>query len=742
MNATAAASGPTGNLSLASGSSSPASSTSSARASASPRSSCWRTPAARSSCRARPAAASRPTIPATARRAKRLARQAIEAFEDCDYVVAPSGSCGGMLVKHYPELFADEPDLAERAERFAGKTHELISFLVDVMGVDKVAARYDGTVAYHDSCSGLRELGVQGAAAPAARRRRGPDAGRTRGGRGLLRLRRHRSRSNTASSRTRSSREKPTTSRATGADTLLAGDLGCLMNMAGKLQREGSPGQGAPCRRGAGRHDGRAGDRRRQAGARPMSVVATSASFKENAHEALADARLQGALAFVRQSSSPGAPRPSQRLPEFEALRDSARAIKDHTLAHLDLLSRGLRGARSDASGGQVHYAHDAEEARAIIVDLCKSLGAKTRHQGQVDDRRGDRPQRTLWRRRASSRSRPTSASTSSSCAARPPSHIIAPAIHLTGEDVEQEFRKAHRDLPPDRDLAEPEQLLAEARQSLRAKFLAADVGITGANFLVAETGTSIIVTNEGNGDLTQTLPQGPYRASPSIEKIVPTLEDAAQLLRVLARSATGQDISVYTTLLDRPAPARRPRRPERISRRAARQRPLEHARRRVRGHAALHPLRRLHEPLPGLSGGRRPRLWLGLSGPDGRGADALADRRRRGRPICRTPRPSAAAAKRSARCAFRLPNMMRHWRERGSTGSSRCVISNDRSSGRPAAGPTKKERRSSPRGSTYISMSRYTRRTQRRVTQRDGQGELHHTLLGPQEQRHIESCE
>jgi L-lactate dehydrogenase complex protein LldE len=93
--------------------------------------------------------------------AKTLARQAIDAFDDCDYVVVPSGSCGGMLIKHYPELFAGEPDLARRARRFAEKTHELISFLVDVMGVMKVAARYEGTVAYHDSCAGLRELGVK-----------------------------------------------------------------------------------------------------------------------------------------------------------------------------------------------------------------------------------------------------------------------------------------------------------------------------------------------------------------------------------------------------------------------------------------------------------------------------------------------------------------------------------------------------------------------------------------------------
>jgi L-lactate dehydrogenase complex protein LldF len=127
------------------------------------------------------------------------------------------------------------------------------------------------------------------------------------------------------------------------------------------------------------------------------------------------------------------------------------------------------------------------------------------------------------------------------------PSHIIAPAFHLNMDDWEDAFRKAHTDLPPDRTFHERRDVLVEARTKLRSKFLAADVGITGANFLVAETGSSIIVTNEGNGDLTQTLPRV-HIVLASIEKCVPTLEDATSLLRVLARSATGQDFSVYTT--------------------------------------------------------------------------------------------------------------------------------------------------------------------------------------------------
>jgi L-lactate dehydrogenase complex protein LldF len=287
-----------------------------------------------------------------------------------------------------------------------------------------------------------------------------------------------------------------------------------------------------------------------------MSGVATSAKFKDNAHEALTDARLQEAMSFSRNFVSRRAAA-AARLPEFEALRDSARAIKDHTLAHLDLYLEAYE-AKVRASGGEVHYAQDADEARKIIVDLCKSMGAKSVTKGKsmiaeeiglnhalegagIDPVETDLGEYIIQLR------------------GETPSHILAPAIHLLAKDVEQEFRKAHRDLSADRSLAEPEQLVAEARQVLRAKFLAADVGITGANFLVAETGTSIIVTNEGNGDLTQILPEA-HIVIASIEKIVPTLEDAAQLLRVLARSATGQDASVYTTLSTGP---RRPDDPD-----------------------------------------------------------------------------------------------------------------------------------------------------------------------------------
>ena len=287
-----------------------------------------------------------------------------------------------------------------------------------------------------------------------------------------------------------------------------------------------------------------------------MSAVATTPKFKENAHEALTDSRLQGALVHARNFTVRRAAA-AARLPEFEALRDSSRAIKDHTLAHLDLYLEAYE-RKVIESGGHVHYAEDAEEARRIIIELCQSLGAKsvTKGKSMISEEIGlnhaleaagiEAVETDLGEYIIQLRG-------------ETPSHIIAPAIHVTKHDVEQDFRKAHRDLPPNRDLSEPEQLLAEARGVLRAKFLSADVGVTGANFLIAETGTSIIVTNEGNGDLTQILPNT-HIVIASLEKIVPTLEDAAQLLRVLARSATGQDASVYTTLSTGP---RRPGDPD-----------------------------------------------------------------------------------------------------------------------------------------------------------------------------------
>ena len=171
---------------------------------------------------------------------RQIAEQVIAAFEPYDYVVAPSGSCAGMLKAHYPELFAGDTAWEGRVETFCRKTHELVSFLVDVLKVSEVAARFDGAVTYHDSCSGLRELGIKAQPRKLLASVRGLelkelyDSDVCCGFGGTFCVK-YPEISNTIVSK------KAEHIAATGAGTLLAGDLGCLMNMAGRLQRLGKP---------------------------------------------------------------------------------------------------------------------------------------------------------------------------------------------------------------------------------------------------------------------------------------------------------------------------------------------------------------------------------------------------------------------------------------------------------------------------------------------------------------------
>jgi L-lactate dehydrogenase complex protein LldE len=168
-----------------------------------------------------------------------LARRVVDEFLGYDHVVAPSGSCAGMIAHHYPALIADEPEYRGKAEALAARTHELTQFLADVMGADATRARYEGIAAYHDSCSGLRELGVRAqprrllAAVPglSVRDLAEPELCCGFGGTFCVKY---------PDISTRMVTDKVADIRATGADTLLAGDMGCLLNMAGRLKREGA----------------------------------------------------------------------------------------------------------------------------------------------------------------------------------------------------------------------------------------------------------------------------------------------------------------------------------------------------------------------------------------------------------------------------------------------------------------------------------------------------------------------
>jgi len=280
-------------------------------------------------------------------------------------------------------------------------------------------------------------------------------------------------------------------------------------------------------------------------------VTTDATSFPQDARAALNNARLQGALTHLKEGFQVKRAAAFAAYPiPFESLREQGRAIKQSALAQLDELLVQFE-AQASANGGKVHWARDAAEARDVVTRILKESSAKTVTKGKsmVTEEielnphliaNGLTPIETdLGEYIIQLRN-------------ERPSHIVAPAFHLRRSDVEESFREKHETLPPSRSLDNRPALVAEARGVLRRYFEAADAGITGANFLVAETGTAIIVTNEGNGDLTRLLPRT-HIVVTGIEKVVPRLEDASVLLRLLTRSATGQEITSYVSFMSGP---------------------------------------------------------------------------------------------------------------------------------------------------------------------------------------------
>jgi len=273
--------------------------------------------------------------------------------------------------------------------------------------------------------------------------------------------------------------------------------------------------------------------------------------FPKAARAALGNARLQGALAHLKEGFQVKRRAAFAAYPvAFEALREQGRAIRDSSLSRLSELLVQFEG-QVLAAGGYVHWARDASEARDIVKRILVNRNARTVTKGKsmvteeielnaylsahgITPIETDLGEYIIQLRNER------------------PSHIVAPAFHLQRSDVESSFREKHDTLAVDRPLDDRPALVAEARAVLRRHFEAADAGITGANFLVAETGTAIIVTNEGNGDLTRLLPRT-HIVVAGIEKVVPRLRDASMLLRLLTRSATGQEITSYVSFMSGP---------------------------------------------------------------------------------------------------------------------------------------------------------------------------------------------
>jgi len=281
-----------------------------------------------------------------------------------------------------------------------------------------------------------------------------------------------------------------------------------------------------------------------------MSAQAGGRDFAGAARAALADPVLQQALANIPAGFQEKRRNAISRLPEWDALVAAAVAIKDRTLDNLDVHLERFE-AKVTAAGGRVHWCRDAGEARAAVLSICSNAGAKTvlksksmiaeeialnaaLEENGIEPVETDLGEYVLQIR------------------AEAPSHIIAPIIHLNRGQIADSFLESHKKYGKTERCDSARALLNEAREILRGKFLSGEAGITGANLLVSETGSAVIVTNEGNADLTLTLPRV-HIVVASIEKLVPTVADAWTILRLLARSATGQDITAYTTFVGGP---------------------------------------------------------------------------------------------------------------------------------------------------------------------------------------------
>src|SRR5471030_639655 len=262
--------------------------------------------------------------------------------------------------------------------------------------------------------------------------------------------------------------------------------------------------------------------------------------------QALADPTLQQALVRLTDTLMAGNRKGYAALAGSSDLRDHAKRIKEHSLAHLDQYLDQLE-ASVIKLGGKVHWAATAEDARRIVVEIAqaanckhavksKSMTSEEIHLNPALEKAGIEVTETDFGEYIIQ------------VAGERPSHLVAPAVHHTRESVARVLSKHLGETLSD----EPKDLAMTGRRVLRDKFYQADLGITGANFAIAETGTIVLITNEGNGRLTTTCPRV-HVALMGIEKVIPRMIDLPVFLKLLARGATGQTLSVYTTMISGP---------------------------------------------------------------------------------------------------------------------------------------------------------------------------------------------
>ena len=273
----------------------------------------------------------------------------------------------------------------------------------------------------------------------------------------------------------------------------------------------------------------------------------TARQFKSKSAAALSDAPIQANLRGLYSGFHQARIAAGQATPDWEEMRDRGRAIKTHTIGHLDhyLEQMADNVARS---GGKVYFARDAEAANDYVVGIARSIGARTviKSKSMVSEETG------LGSRLEEAGIEAVETDLGEyiiQLADESPFHIIAPAIHKSRQEVADLFHEKFG-TPRDRDR---EGLAADARERLREAFAQAEMGVTGGNFLVADTGTLVLVTNEGNGRMCTSMPRV-HVAMVGMEKVIPSMADLGMFLKLLIRSATGQrPLSSYVTLVSGP---------------------------------------------------------------------------------------------------------------------------------------------------------------------------------------------
>ena len=268
-----------------------------------------------------------------------------------------------------------------------------------------------------------------------------------------------------------------------------------------------------------------------------------SMQFKARAGEKLADQRLQAALKKNLGNMTRGRARAVAAYEDFEGLREAGRVLRNRVLAQLDVWLERFE-AEATRRGATVLWARDGEEVNRLVGEIAQRHGVQkvVKSKSMVSEEAGLNPHLEALGMQVVETDLGEYIAQQ---AGERPSHLIAPVLHKSKEEVAELFERKHG-LPRKREIAE---MTLEARQVLRPHFLSADMGISGGNFLIAETGSVVLVTNEGNGRMCTTLPRV-HVAITGIEKVLPTLEDFSTIIRLLARSATGQAISNYVTML------------------------------------------------------------------------------------------------------------------------------------------------------------------------------------------------